>query len=326
MRIIFLSAIFLLCFSFVFAQNKDEKTKGSDLQFTLSTDKPRYALGETVTVTLTWKNTGKKELKIETSTMMGAVSVFDETEKKVVPYRGMIACGTGGELKIPAGEKFELQNVPNYFLFPNYDLTKPGRYLIKAGLSNESDEEAWKNDGTGNSSALTAIEIFRLDASALEAEREKAAAGNKRAIQILAAHRDESLIFSLAELAKSTDEEMRKFVYRALLVINTDNSLRLLAETAATGKIPGWEKTGILRDLLEMKPLPNPVIIPSLERLLKDDYVGGYTSTVPQAGETPRRYKEYTVRKMAYFILQKLGTEPHPEVILQEEVPLEDKK
>ncbi|MBC7797574.1 MAG: hypothetical protein H7Z37_11930, partial [Pyrinomonadaceae bacterium] len=73
------------------------------LNFTISTDKERYILGEPVTVKLVWQNVTDKDFKIATFFMMGSVEVFDEDAKDNLQYSGFIACGSGGYLDLRAG-------------------------------------------------------------------------------------------------------------------------------------------------------------------------------------------------------------------------------
>ena len=317
MKSLLLALLFILFATSSWAQNQiaSESADPSGLSFNLRTDKDRYVLGEPVIVTLSWQNATDKDFEVMTTTMMDAVSVYNEEAKKDLPYRGMIACGSAGFKNIAAQEKFELRNVINDFLFPNFDLTKPGRYQVKSTYSS-SDFEKRKNFWTGQISSAATFDIIRLDELSLNREREKAIAGNKLALQILAAHGDEVIVSSLAELIKSSDKETRERVYRTLLILNTENTIRMLAE-AATANIPPQEKLSILVSLHDIKPTPNAVVISYMEKLLDDSYVGGY-STTQNEGEAPRKYKQYTVRKWAYFVLKKLNIET--QVVYEEEM------
>jgi hypothetical protein len=317
MRQIALITFILINVHYCFAQNKAVPTAppSDSLSFAVSADKQIYALSETVTVTLVWKNLSKQDFEIMATTMMSAVNLYEEEMKKELTYQGIIACGTSGKLKIAAGENFVLENVLNFFRFPSFDLSEPGSYTVKASYSS-TDFEKRPNFWSGKLDASTSFQIVRLDETALDREREKALTGDKRALQILAAHRDEAIIPALEEQIKNSDKETRETIYRALLILNTDTSIRILAE-AATGKIAPPEKLSILRLLHEMKPSPNAVVIPYMEKLLADEYVGGY-STTNKEGEPPRRYKLYTVRKWAYSLLKKLGVEAN--VVEEEEI------
>lgn len=317
MKQIILTTILLTGFISSFAQNQNnlEPAASTGLSFTLLTNKDRYALGERIIVTLTWQNTTNKDFEIRMTPMIDGVSVYDEETKKELPYRGMIICGGGANKNITASEKFELQNAVNDFLYPNFDLTKPGRYTVKSTYSSNNIEKR-KNFWTGQLSSTATFEVFRLDEATLNRIREKAVAGDKQALQVLAAHGDEIIIPTLAELIKSKDKDIRETVYQALLIINTDNSIRLLAE-ATNANIPPQEKLNILRALFEAKPTPNPVVIPYMEKLLTDNYVGAH-STTNNEGEPSRRFKQFTVRKWAYYVLQKLNIET--QVVYEEEV------
>ena len=90
--------------------------------------------------------------------------------------------------------------------------------------------------------------------------------------------------------------------HKALANIGTDESIRSLAEAAAGEPLP-MEKVKILFILRELR---NPVVIPYLKTMLKDEYVGGYTTTSRDGGK-PVRYRVYTVRKWAYVVLKELG-------------------
>lgn len=286
------------------------------LGFSIRTDKERYILGETVSVTITWQNITDKDFEIATHTMMEAVTLFDETAKKELQYRGWIACGKGGRQKLVAGGKMQLQNVLNHFLFPNYDLNKPGRYSVTSSYSSNNFDKQ-KDFWTGQVIASATFEIVRLDDDELNLIRDRALEGDKQALQILAAHHDETIVSALSGLIKTNDKELRETIYRALLMINTDASVRVLAEILASRILPE-EKLNILRSLHDMKPSPNPVIIPFLEKMLTDDYIGGYFSTQNE-GEPPRRYKVYIIRKWTSFTLKKLGIETN--TVYEFEVP-----
>lgn len=311
---IMLNRLFLLLFLTVLVQAAVFAQAGS-LGFTIRTDKERYVLGEPVNVTITWQNVTDKNFEIATHTMMEAVSVFDEAAKKELQYRGVIACGKGGRKKLAAGEKMQLQNVLNHFLFPNYDLNTPGRYSVKSSYSSNNFDKQ-KDFWTGQVTASATFEIVKLDEDELNSIRERALEGDKQALQILAAHQDETIVPALAGLIKTSNKELRETIYRALFVINTDVSVRVLPEILAS-KIPPEEKLIILRSLHDMKPSPNPVIIPYLEKMLSDDYVGGYVGTQKE-GEPPKRYKVYTIRKWASFTLKKLGIETN--TVFEEEI------
>lgn len=317
MKQIILITILLAGFIISFAQNQINlvAVAPTSLNFTIHTNKDRYALGEKFIVTLIWQNTTNKDFEMSMTSMMDGVSIYDEETKKDLPYGGVIVCGGGVNKNIAASEKLELQNVVNDFLFPKFDLTKLGRYTVKSTYSSNNIEKR-KDFWTGQLTATASFEVYRLDERALNQIREKAAAGDKHTIQVLAAHSDEIIIPSLAELIKNKDKEVRETVYQALLMINNDNSIRLLAE-ATTSNMPPQEKLRILMALSETKPMPNPVIIPYMEKLLTDNYVGGH-STTNNEGESPRRFKQYTVRKWAYYVLKKLNIEM--QVVYEEEV------
>lgn len=315
-KIIFI--IFLLAgFTNSFAQNQvnSESVTSTDLGFTVHTNKDRYALGEPIIVTLTWQNKTDKDFEMRMTTMMNAVSIYDEETKKDLSYLGFIVCGSGANKIIAAREKFEIQNNVNDFLFPNYELTKPGRYTVRSSYSSNNIEKR-KNFWTGKVSAAATFEVFRLDEATLDQIRDKAITGDKLALQILAAHGDEIVIPSLAELAKSKDQTIRERVYRTLLTINTENSIRLLAEMT-TANIPPQEKLGIIMSFYYTKPMPNPVVIPYMEKLLTDNYFDFATLT-DREGEPPRRFKYYIIRKRAHEVLKKLNIEIP--VIYEEEI------
>jgi len=298
MKQIILIFIFLAgCVSVFSQESVTENTTESKnaLQFTITTDKTRYALGETVGFVMTWKNTSKKNYEMPMSPSMGIVSVFNAETNYAVPYRGAIACGEISYKTLAVGEKFEIRSELNNFIYPNFELTSPGRYTIKLGSSDSNSERD------------ASFEIFRLDETGLEAEREKATAGDKKALQILAAHGDDKVVNSLAEIIKNGNEEMRRTVYQALVMLNTENSMRILAETATTN-LPPLEKTAILRSILEMKAEPNPSVIFYMRKLLDDNWVNG-TMTSQAPNEPPKTYKQYTIRKYAYFILKRFNIE-----------------
>lgn len=275
------------------AENSTESKNA--LQFRIKTDKPRYALGETVGFVMTWQNTSKKDYEMPMSPSMDIVSVFNAETKKELQYKGGIACGEISYKTLAAGEKVEIRSVLNNFIYPNFDLTSPGRYTIKLGSSDS------------NSGRDASFEIFRLDETALETEREKAVGGDKNALQILAAHGDDKVVISLAEIIKNGNEETRRTVYQALVMLNTENSMRILAETATTN-LPPLEKTAILRSIYEMKAEPNPSVIFYMRKLLDDNWVNG-TMTSQAPNESPKTYKLYTIRKYAYLILKRFNIE-----------------
>ncbi len=276
-----------------------ETVKKDPLQLSVATDKTRYALGETVNYVITWQNISKKKIKMETSPSMGMVSVFDAETGKELRYTGGIACGYSSYRPLAAGEKFEIKGQLNNFIYSNFDLTKPGRYAISLGSS---------YNGFDPKSERTALfEIVGLDAAALESGREKAVAGDLNALQILAAHGDDKVVNSLAEIIKNGNEETRRTVYQALMMLNTEDSMRILAETATTN-LPPLEKSFILSLIYEMKAAPNPSVIPSMRKLLDDNWVNG-TMTLQPPNEAPKKYKLYTIRKYAYMILKRFNIE-----------------
>ena len=92
--------------------------------------------------------------------------------------------------------------------------------------------------------------------------------------------------------------------YRALANIGTDESIRALAEAVTREPLPA-EKTNIL---MSFKELRNPVVIPYVRTMLKDEYVGGYTTTRGPGGKSVR-FRVYMVRKWAYVLLKELGVD-----------------
>lgn len=302
MKHIALILILLTGFAGVSAQSR-----ANGLIFTLRTDRERYALGENVMVSSVWENTSKKKVKIPTSPMIGHVRVFDDESKQEVQYHGIYACGTAGTQTIPAGEKFQVDNILNYFLYPDYDLTKPGRYTVRLDRGSCCTDEAGPQ---------ASFEIVRLDEEALKRKREKALGGDETALQILSTHGDESVVPVLGDLVKSPNEKTRQIVYQALLILNTEKSMHILGE-AATAKLQVIEKQTLLMSLREMKPLPNPSLIPYLRKLLEDDYVGGYIIS-QKPGEPPKKYKLYTVRKAAVSVLKRFNIDV--QVVEEEEM------
>jgi HEAT repeat protein len=106
------------------------------------------------------------------------------------------------------------------------------------------------------------------------------------------------------KLTKNDQINVRKLAYQALANMGSDESLRALAEAAVVEPV-SMEKVNIL---FLLKELPNPVVIPYLKTMLKDDYVGGFTTTQRDGGK-PVRYRVYMVRKWAYVVLKELGVD-----------------
>lgn len=317
MKKIALLSILLLSVIGLSAQGEADKNSSypSGLILTIRTDKPRYAVGEEVRVTLTWENPTKKKQKLATSPMTGHVLVFNKDTNQEVVYNGMWACGTGSTQVIAARDKFQVDNVLNAFIYPDRDLTKPGRYVVRLNSGSCCRDEPGPS---------AEFEVVRLDEEALREEREKAANGDKLAVQVLAAHGDASAVPVLGQLVKSSEEQTRRMAYQALLILNTEESMAILGERA-NAQIPVHERMSLVRSLVEMKPEPKASLIPFMLTLLKDPFVGG-TSTTQKPGEKPRTFKLYIFRRNASLILKRFNIDA--QVVEEEEViePVANKK
>jgi HEAT repeat protein len=273
------------------------------LVYSIRTDKDHYILGESVVVTFSWQNVTSKAYRIETW-LMEPIEVFYENQETRIPFRGIISDGTSGYMPLRSGQKFERSYVINNFFGPNYAVDKPGTYILKSTYVSNNHEKR-RNFWTGVINAPTvSLTVTRLAEKELAEQRTKILSSDSRAIQIVAAHHDEASIPLLIKLTKDDQINVRKMAYQALANIGSAESVRSLAEAAVGEPVP-MEKVNILFLLKELK---NPVVIPYLQTMLKDDYVGGFTTTQRNGGK-PVRYRVYMVRKWAYVVLKELGVD-----------------
>ena len=288
----------MLCLSF-----PSELVLGNpnQLLYSIRTDKEHYILGESVTVTFSWQNVTAKDFRIE-SWLMEPIEVFYENQEARIPYKGIIIDGTPGYMLLPSRQKIEKSYVINNFLDPNYAVDKSGTYILKSTYVSSyyrKRKNFWI--GTINAPAI-AFKVRMLAEKELAEYRAKILNGDTGAIQIIAAHHDEASIPLLTKLTKNDEITIRQMAYKALANIGSDESIRSLAEAAIVEPLP-MEKVKILFILRELR---NPVIIPYLKSMLKDEYVGGYVTAQRDGGESIR-YRVYTVRKWAYVVLKELG-------------------
>lgn len=291
---------FVLCLSFhseIVLGNSDRLVYG------IRTDKDHYILGESIIVTFSWQNATSRDFEIETW-LMEPIEVFYESQAARIPFKGIISDGTPGYVLLPSRRKIESSYVINNFFGPNYAIDKPGRYILKSTYVSRHFRKR-KNFWTGTINApVIDFKVTMLAANELAEYRAKILNGDTRAIQIVAAHRDEASIPPLVTLTKNREITVRQVAYQALANIGTDESIRSLAEAAVGEPLP-MEKVKILFILKELR---NPVVIPYLKGLLKDEYVGGYVTTQRDGGRSVR-YKVYMVRKWAYVVLRELGVD-----------------
>ncbi len=291
---------FLLCLSLP----SGVATGSADqLVYSIRTDKDHYILGESVVVTFSWQNITTKDFRIETW-LMEPIEVFYENQEIRIPFKGIISDGTSGYMPLRSGQKFERSYVINNFFGPDYAVDKPGTYILKSTYVSYNHEKR-RNFWTGVINAQTvSVTVKRLAEKELAEQRAKLLSADSQAIQIVAAHHDEASIAQLVKLTKGDQINVRKMAYQALANIGSDESIRSLAEAAVGEPVP-MEKVNILFLLRELR---NPVVIPSLKTMLKDDYVGGFTTTQRDGGK-PVRYRVYMVRKWAYVVLKELGVD-----------------
>lgn len=291
---------FLLCLSL---SSRLASGNPDQLVYSIRTDKDHYILGESVVVTFSWQNVTSKDFRIETW-LMEPIEVFYESQAIPIPFKGIISDGTSGYMRLRSGQKFERSYVINNFFGPNYAVDRPGTYILKSTYVSYNHEKR-RNFWTGVINAQTiSFTVTKLAEQELDEQRTKLRSGDSQAIQIVAAHRDEASIPLLVQLTRNGEITVRKMAYQALANIGTDESIRSLAEAALAEPVP-MEKVIILFILRELR---NPVVIPYLKHMLKDEYVGGYV-TFQKNGGKPIRYREYTVRKWAYVVLKELGVD-----------------
>ena len=277
--------------------------KPDQLVYSIRTDKEHYILGESVTVTSSWQNVTSKDYRIETW-LMEPIEVYYENQDTPIPFKGIILDGTSGYMPLRSGQKFETSYVINNFFGPNYAVDKPGTYILKSTYVSNNHEKR-PNFWTGVINAPTvSFTVTGLAEKELAEQRTKLLSGDSQAIQIVAAHRDEASIPLLIKLTKNGEITVRKTAYQALANIASNESIRSLAEAAAGEPVP-MEKVNLLFLLRELR---NPVVIPYLRSMLKDEYVGGWVTTQKDGGKSVR-YREYTVRKWAYIVLKELGVD-----------------
>jgi len=273
------------------------------LVYSIRTDKEHYILGESVTVTFSWQNLMSKDYRIETW-LMEPIEVYYENQDTPIPFKGIILDGTSGYMPLRSGQKFETSYVINNFFGPNYAVDKPGKYILKSTYVSNNHEKR-RNFWTGVINAPTlSFTVARLAEKELAEQRTKILGSDSLAIQIVAAHHDEASVPLLIKLTKNDQISVRKMAYQALANIGSDESIRSLAEAAVGEPLP-MEKVNILFMLRELR---NPVVIPSLTSMLKDEYIGGYV-TAQGNGMKPVRYRVYMVRKWAYVVLKELGVD-----------------
>ncbi len=290
----------LLCLSF---PSQNVLGNPNRLVYGIRTDKEQYILGESITVTFSWQNVTSRDFRIE-SWLMEPIEVSYENQSTRIPYKGIISDGMPGYRLLQSRQSIEQSYVINNFLDPNYAIDKPGRYSLSSTYAS-SYYKKHKNFWIGVIDApAIAFEVRILAEKELAEYRAKTLSGDTQAIQIVAAHRDEAAIQLLVELTKNREISIRRMSYKALAVIGTDESIRALAEAAVEEPVP-MEKVNILFILRELR---NPVVIPYLQSMLKDEYIGGYTTTQGDGGK-PVRYRVYTVRKWAYHVLKELGVD-----------------
>ena len=273
------------------------------LVYLISTDKETYILGESVKVTFSWENLTSKDLKIE-SWLTGPIEVFFENQQTRIPFKGIIGDGIPGWRVARSRQKLEQSYIINNFIAPEYAFDRPGEYRITSTYVSRYYQKR-KNFWIGEIAAPdVSFKVRTLGETELDQYRTKIPSGDSQAIQIVAAHRDTASIQPLVILTDSHDVAIRQMAYRALANIGTDESIRALAEAVTREPLPA-EKTNIL---MSFKELRNPVVIPYVRTMLKDEYVGGYTTTRGPGGRLVR-YRVYLVRKWAYLLLKELGVD-----------------
>jgi hypothetical protein len=249
-----------------------------------------------------FQNVTSKAFRFE-SWLMEPIEVFFGDQQTRIPFKGAISDGTPGYELLLSRQKIEKPYIINNFSDPNYAIDKPGRYILRSTYASTYYQKS-SNFWIGFISASPiSFEVRVLAEEELSRYRARVSSADFQAIQIVAAHRDEASIPLLVTLTKSAVPTIRQMAYRGLAKIGSDESIRSLAEAAVGEPIP-MEKVIILM----RGELSNPVAIPYLKSMLKDEYVGGYTTTSGEGGRTVR-YRVYMVRKWAYIVLKELGVD-----------------
>jgi len=290
---------FLLCFTFP----AEMLASPNQLVYSIRTDKEHYILGESVIVTFSWQNVTSKDFRIE-SWLMEPIELVFENQETRIPFKGIISDGTPGYMLLSSRQKIEQSYVINNFFDPHYAIDKPGQYRLTSTYASSYYKKR-KNFWIGviEAPAIT-FKVTTLGEKELAEYRAKILSGDTHAIQIVAAHRDEASIPLLVKLTNNREITIRRMAYKALANIGTDESIRSLAEAAVGEPLP-MERVNILFMFRELR---NPVVIPYLKSMLKDEYVGGYVSSQTD-GRKSVRYKVYLVRKWAYVVLRELGVD-----------------
>jgi hypothetical protein len=285
------------------------------LEYTLSTPKADFALGEPVTVTFTWRNTGREPLRFEGwrgpqsgVTEGGAGLDFqvvrtDAAGEHPLPYQGCYACG-GVELLFPLdpGQSRSESYVINSLGNSAYSMDEPGIYAMRSvyygAILGAADAPGKPRVPVCIRAPVIRINMARLCGEALGANRGRIHPGDLDAVSIAVAHRDALAVPAIRALTSQADVQVRHIACIALALIGGDEAVDAMGR-AAKSETEGWLRSEYARALGESA---NARAIPHLRRLLGDPE---YT-LFHHLGDG-RWFKTYHVRCQALLSLRALG-------------------
>ncbi len=294
--------------------------------YSIATDKNKYALGESITVTCTLKNVSVSPMKIQKwrGLLAGvgrskpdefdfAVYRIKGDELERVDYQGMFACGPPSYMILKASEVWQNTYTINNFLFPAYSLTEPGEYLLRSNyFSSPYKENSDAFKGTLRAEDVK-IKVVKLSSRELGKIRKQLSEGKTGAISIAALHHDHKAVSLFSKFCSNEDPTVRRRAHKAFSVIDSNKAMHALGNATLTE--PDYSmRIEITRLLADSN---NLVAVPYLKRLLDDNY----KSVI---GKNGKRYYQYTVRKWASEALNKLGVKDNTTYLeeLKEEIEI----